>query len=231
MESHSFIDIFATKGIEYLIVIGFMLVFAGFASWFFSARRRRPARAAGQETVEWFRVPARLQYHQGHAWVGTGEDGTVSVGIDDFAQKLVGKVEAVELPAVGASVTQGEKGWTLTVGSRPVPMLCPIDGEVVAVNADVVTKPASINDDPFGAGWLFRVKPTRARANATSLMSGALALDWTNRTLDKLRLSVSEDVGMVLQDGGEPIPGLARAVSGEKWQDTVQEYFHTSDKA
>jgi len=63
--------------------------------------------------------------------------------VDDFAQKLIGRVDAVELPAVGSRLTQGDKGGGLKVDSEAIPMLSPVDGEVVAVNQEVLRPPGS----------------------------------------------------------------------------------------
>src|SRR5512139_2227973 len=74
-----------------------------------TAKARVPARAA-----EWFLTPADRFFHRGHAWLKGADDGLVTVGLDDFAAKLVGPLSRVALPAVGASVGQGEQAWRLT---------------------------------------------------------------------------------------------------------------------
>ncbi len=235
MENYGFVDIYATKGIEYLIVIAFLASFVYFSRTFSFATVAAGVARTISDIVEWFRLPADRHYHQGHSWLKTEPDNLVKVGMDDFAQKLVGKVEGVELPAVGAKLQQGEKGWKLTVDSRPLAMLSPVDGEVVAVNSEAQRSPGILNEDPYGKGWLLKVRPTRLTADRNNLLSGTLARKWMEDTVDALRREsggslgpVAQDGGqLVYQDGGMPVSGIARALAGEKWEETVKAHFMT----
>ena len=237
MEVFHFVDIYATKGIEYLIVIGFLATFVFFCRYLvIRGEEARPERRV-PEFVEWFRVPGGLSYHQGHGWAKAGDDGTASVGLDDFAQKLVGRVESLELPPVGSRLAQGEKGWVLHADSRAIPMLSPLDGEVVAVNDEALRSPEIINEDPFGKGWLLKIRPDRLAANRTNLLSGRLARKWTEEALHGLRHAMGGSLGPLYQDGGTTLPayqnggaavaGIARALYGEDWDVQVKEYFLT----
>jgi len=241
MEGFSFVDIYATKGIEYLIVIGFLATFVFFCRYL-ALRTEEPGSKKGPvEFVEWFRVPGDFHFHQGHGWVKTGEDNVARLGIDDFAQKLVGRVDSIDLPPVGSRLSQGEKGWVLTADSRAIPMLSPIDGEVVAVNEEAVRSPEIVNEDPFGKGWLLKVRPGRLAANRTGLFSGRLAKRWTEEALHGLRLTMGGTLGPLYQDGGStlpvhqdggtPVAGIARALYGEDWVMKVKEHFHTDGMA
>lgn len=237
MEGFSFVDIYATKGIEYLIVIGFLATFVFF--WRSMAPRTGESvmERVAPEVVEWFRVPRELHFHRGHSWAKEGRDGNAVVGLDDFAQKFVGRVESVDLPPVGSRLAQGEKGWSLRVGSRDIPMLSPIDGEVVAINEEAVRSPGIVNEDPFGMGWLLKIRPERFSANRTGLLSGRLAMRWTEEILHDLRLAMGGSLGPlyqdggttlpVHQDGGTPVAGIARALYGEDWEPKVREHFLT----
>ena len=235
MENYGYVDIYATKGIEYLIVIAFLASFVYFSRTFsFSTVAAGVARTIS-DIVEWFRLPADRHYHQGHAWRKAEPDNLVKVGMDDFAQKLVGKVDAIELPPVGARLAQGDKAWHLTVDSRPVAMLSPVDGEVVAVNVEAQRSPGILNEDPYGKGWLLKVRPTRLAADRSNLLSGTLARKWMEDTVAALRREsggslgpVAQDGGqLVYQDGGMPVSGIARALAGEKWEETVKAHFLT----
>ena len=131
MEGIRFIDIYATKGIEYLIVISFLAAFVLFCRYMYQPREKRAATRIAPENATRFRVPEGLFYHQGHGWLRP-EPGSIGVvGLDDFAQKLIGKIDAVELPPVGSRLAQGDKGWSLVVDAVPIPMLSPVAGEVV----------------------------------------------------------------------------------------------------
>ena len=142
MEGFSLVDIYSTKGIEYLIAAVFFFGFLALQRYILTAapgKEKAPGLLAGLPA--WFRVPEGYGFHQGHTWMkvdllSPDRRRLVKVGLDDFAQKLIGKVDSVELPAVGSRLTQGDKGWSLKVDSVEIPMLSPVDGEVVSVNRE-----------------------------------------------------------------------------------------------
>jgi Glycine cleavage system H protein (lipoate-binding) len=227
MEGIRFIDIYATKGIEYLIVIAFLAAFVLFCRYMYQPREGRAAVTIAPENVTRFRVPEGLFYHQGHGWLRP-EPGSIGVvGLDDFAQKLIGKVDAVELPGVGARLAQGDKGWSLVVGSVKIPMLSPVDGEVVAVNPEVLRSPGILGADPYGKGWLFKVRSPRIAADIRNLLSGKLARAWMENALDNLHSLHGESLGPVLQDGGLPLEGIARVLGGDQWVDLAKTHLLT----
>ncbi|MBW6505105.1 glycine cleavage system protein H, partial [bacterium] len=209
MEGIRFIDIYATKGIEYLIVITFLAAFVLFCRYMYRPREGGAGRIAPSGVTR-FRVPEGLFYHQGHGWLRPEPGAIGVVGMDDFARKLIGNVDAVELPAVGTRLAQGEKGWSLVVDSERIPMLSPVAGEVVEVNREVQESPGILRQDPYGKGWLLKVRSSKVASNTRNLLSGTLARAWMENALDNLHPLHGESVGPVLQDGGLPVDGIAR---------------------
>lgn len=241
MEGFRYVDIYATKGIEYLLVLAFLGSFVFFIRYYSFGGGESAIGRRVSEIVEWFRVPSRLYYHQGHTWLRPENDGLVSVGLDDFAQKFVGKVDSIDLPDIGSRLAQGEKGWSLRVNARPIPMLSPVDGEVVSVNEEAIASPDLLNQDPFEKGWLLKIRPVKLDSNKRNLLTGQLARQWTEDALERLRAEIGKSVGPVYQDGGMvgpvyqdggvPVSGIARALAGEKWEEMVKEYFLTDGVA
>jgi glycine cleavage system H protein len=231
MEGFTYVDLFATKGIEYLLVIGFLLAITPF--WRFL---RVPARAgieavrrAVASVAQWFSLPEGLFYHQGHTWVMPQGAELVKVGVDDFAQRLVGKSNKVDLPQIGSRIEQGNVGWKLGIDSKTIDMLSPVTGDVVAVNKDIVKNPDLINDDPYGKGWLMMVKPDNKRATVKNLLTGKLATAWMEKTADELRERMGGEVGVVYQDGGLPVSGIAKALSPDAWDKMASEFLLTQE--
>lgn len=241
-----------TKGIEYLMVIGYLLLIIPF--WLLLDRRPRAALATVPVRVGdalgamrgWFAVPEDRAYHRGHTWatpVRTGSDdlgpplewrsteGVFRIGVDDFAQRLVGAPYGVELPTEGGRLTEGEPGIRLRVGGRDVDLLSPVSGEVVRVNPDVLKDPSRICDDPYGAGWLCEVRVPRASAAFANLLPARLARDWMEETNERLSGLMSAELGPVLQDGGVPVSGFARELSPEHWHDVAAELLLTAPPA
>jgi glycine cleavage system H lipoate-binding protein len=227
MEGIRFIDIYATKGIEYLIAIAFLVGSVLICRYMYWPRGTGAGARIAPESAARFRVPEGLFYHQGHSWLRPEPDSVGIVGLDDFAQKLIGRVDSIELPAVGFPLAQGEKGWGLVVDSTHISMLSPVDGEVVAVNEEVLRSPEILRQDPYGKGWLLKVKSSTIPAGTKNLLSGKLARAWMENALEKLHPIGPENVGPVLTDGGLPVEGIARALGGEKWADLARAHLLT----
>jgi glycine cleavage system H protein len=101
--------------------------------------------------------PADLKYTKSHEWVRLESD-TVVVGVSWFAQDSMGDVVHVELPEVGDTVTCGEAACEIESVKAVSDIYSPVSGEVVAVNEALEDGPETVNEDPYGAGWLFKVK-------------------------------------------------------------------------
>ncbi len=108
-------------------------------------------------------LPADLKYTESHEWVRAEADGTVTVGITEYAQDALGDIVFVELPKVGNSYTAGDDAAVVESVKAASDIYAPVSGEVVAVNEDVVNAPESINSDAYAA-WLFKIKPADAAA-------------------------------------------------------------------
>ena len=116
--------------------------------------------------------PTDRRYSKEHEWVVPRDDGTALVGISDFAQNQLGDVVFVELPKVGAALAQFDQMGEIESVKAVSDLYTPVGGEVVEVNADVVNKPELVNEDPYGKGWLIRVRMDSA-AELDNLMDAA----------------------------------------------------------
>ncbi len=227
----NYVDLFATKGLEYILVIGFLITLVVF--WRFLNRSTRVTVAPGRgsqgrgSAVSWFQLREGMYYHQGHSWAMPASDELVRVGIDDFAQKLVGKTQSVKLPRIGDKVEQGETGWELLVGSKSIPMLSPVNGEVTRVNEEVIRSPHLINQDPYEKGWLLEIRASTIRTDLKNLLHGRLASAWLEETVNALRERSAGGLRAVLQDGGVPVDGIAKSLSPDQWVEVARELLLT----
>ena len=114
-------------------------------------------------------IPAELKYTASHEWVRVEADGTIAVGITEFAQDALGDIVFIELPKVGQTLTAGKDCAVIESVKAAGDIYAPVNGEVVAVNDAVVDAPESVNTDAFSA-WLFKIKPANA-AEVDALMS------------------------------------------------------------
>ncbi|WP_395398929.1 glycine cleavage system protein GcvH [Pseudoduganella sp. UC29_106] len=108
-------------------------------------------------------IPADLKYTESHEWVRVEADGTITVGITEYAQEALGDIVFVELPKVGATYTAGDDAAVVESVKAASDIYAPVSGEVTAVNDAVVASPESINADAY-ANWMFKMKPSDANA-------------------------------------------------------------------
>ena len=104
-------------------------------------------------------VPSELRYADSHEWAESLEDGLIRVGISDHAQEQLGDLVFIELPEQGATVTRGEACAVVESVKAASDVYAPISGEVVSLNDTLEDAPETVNNDAYGDGWLFTVKP------------------------------------------------------------------------
>ena len=213
MQPHDLLTISSVKVMEYLITVAFLLLFIPF--WRFVNGRpitEELALAAAPSRFDqlagWFAVPEHVFFHPGHAWARFHGPQLVTVGMDDFAQKLVGDSRPSRCPHPALTWRRENslepaqfrkddrhvvsRGWHGGGGKQP--------GKRIRL----------VRGDPYGEGWLFEVKAARPRANLNQLLSGALARSWMEQATEAIQAMLSPELGRVFQDGGVPIQGIAR---------------------
>jgi glycine cleavage system H protein len=114
-------------------------------------------------------VPDTLRYTRSHEWLRQEADGSITVGITDHAQAQLGDLVYVELPAVGDALEAGAACAVVESVKAAADVYCPVAGCIEAVNEALQDAPELINGDPYGDGWLFRLKPDDASAVSTLL--------------------------------------------------------------
>ena len=118
------------------------------------------------------KVPADLKYTKTHEWLRTLPDGSIEIGITDHAQHALGDLVFVEVPEAGRAVKAGEPCAVVESVKAASDVYSPLTGEVIAGNPKLAGEPETVNTDPYGGGWLMRVRPT-AGGPATEVMSPA----------------------------------------------------------
>lgn len=104
-------------------------------------------------------IPADLKYVSSHEWLRLEADGSITVGITEHAQELLGDIVYIELPEVGASLAAEEQAGVVESVKAASDVYAPIAGEVLAVNESLADAPETANSDPYGEGWFFKIKP------------------------------------------------------------------------
>jgi glycine cleavage system H protein len=176
--------------------------------------------------VSGFQVPENVRYHSGHTWALSESRELVRVGMDDFASKLVGKIESIAVPQRGRWVRQGQKIWTIFRDGKSVDMVSPIEGTVSDVNEAVVKDPSLALKDPFGEGWIVTVQAPDSKVNFRNLLGGALARMWTEDSALRLRKRMPVAMAAALaQDGGVAVDDITTHLPNEDWAVLTKEFF------
>jgi glycine cleavage system H lipoate-binding protein len=192
-----------------------------------SRARVLPAPNAKPNLIGGFSVPDNLRYHPGHTWALSESPNLVRIGMDDFATKLAGKVEQVNLPQRGQWIRQGQKVWSLIRNGVKIDMVSPIEGSVADVNDRVANDPAMLGRDPYGEGWLVTVQSPDAKTNFRNLLGGALARWWTEESSMHLQRLMPSALGALAQDGGVALDDVAATLPQEQWAKVTREFFLT----
>jgi hypothetical protein len=174
-----------------------------------------PEPDAAEEEIMGMTFPLDRFYHRGHTWARVEPDGTVTIGLDDLAQRLLGVPDAVDLPKPGTKVAVNGTAFRVHKRNANVRVLSPVDGEVVET-----ATPAS--------DWYLRVKtPGHGEMDFRHLLRGAEVWPWLMREMERLQITLSAEVGpaATLADGGVPVQDIAAAYPQANWDAVCGEMF------
>lgn len=199
-----------------------------FDQYLYEADLASATRAVHANKVAGFAVADNYYYHHGHSWARLEHGGFVRLGIDDFALRLLGCPNQIQLPKLGSHLEQAKAGWSLEREGKTAAMLAPMDGVVVATNHKAFKQPEVAKKDPYGEGWLMILEPHGLRQNLKNLLFDQEAAAWIKTEAQKLEAMVSEVRGMPLAaTGGEMVEDILGNVPQLKWESVVHEFLLT----
>lgn len=178
-----------------------------------------------------FNVPAGIFISPAHAWVSLQLNGLVRIGIDDFTQKILGKIDRVALPNKGFKVKRGEPLLSIHQGTRTITFPAPISGKVVAVNSDLNNRIEYVNMKPYELGWMCSIEPTNLNEDLQSLRVGADTISWYEKEIDKYhdivkKFSPEKEAAKPIATGaGETAP---EKLTARIWEAYSQLFLQTS---
>ena len=169
-------------------------------------------------------------YDQAHVWLRVEDQGNVRVGLDDFAQKILGRVYAVALPHEGIRLQKGQHCWIVTHKAGETSLTIPTSGVVLEVNWKLQQCPSLLNRDPFGAGWAFLIKPTDLRTGLSDLFYGSRAAAWHRAETEKLyslinKASEAATGVLALPDGGTLKKDFLSELSAEQSRELIRAFL------
>ncbi len=180
-----------------------------------------------------FVIPRGYFLSPSHSWAELLFDGNARIGIDDFVQKLIGRVDAIEVAPVAASVKKGDTLFTIRQGGRSLAVPSPLSGKVVQVNPELKSSSTTIHKDPYVSGWVAIVEPNNLGSELKLMKIAEDAAQWLrkeigrfrNFIMDSARQSELAPAGATLLDGGLPLAGVLQNADPRTWEEFQKEFL------
>ncbi|MDD5305126.1 MAG: response regulator [Elusimicrobia bacterium] len=172
-----------------------------------------------------FSIPGGVLISQGHCWASLAQDGSVKVGLDDFAKKLIGPIDAVEFPNVGMTVKAGQPLFRVRQNHRSVQFHSPVGGRVVKINAALGSDLDALEMTPYHKNWVCVIEGDNLDVEVPALKIGRSAVAFFQGDIERFRAAIKEIVkGGPLLDDALSI-GELQHLDDAQWEKIVKEFF------
>lgn len=236
MDGFSYSDIFATKGIEYLIIITFLVLLIPF--WLVLNKQKQISstiqKALGFLSASILKIPQGLFYSRNHTWMHMEKSGIAKVGLDDLLLHITGEVKFKIHKKQGDEIMKGDLLTEIDQNGKLLRILSPVSGKITNINSAINENPGMLNEDPYGQGWIYKIKPSNWVADTKTCYFAEEATNWSAKELERFKdfLAVSmkkyapEPSMVILQDGGELCDHSLSALPNEIWRDFEDEFLN-----
>jgi glycine cleavage system H protein len=235
MDGFSYHNIFDTKGLEYLVIIAFLLLLIPF--WMILNKNLKIVehirKAAGVLTANILRIPQGLFYSRNHTWAYMGKSGIASIGLDDLLLHITGEVNVRHLKNKDDIIRKGDLIAEVSRQGKSLNIFSPVSGKILEANSALHHNHELPNKDPYGEGWLYNLKPSNWVEEIPSCFLSEDATNWLKNELDRYKDFVAINIGKysaassfaVLQDGGEIADNSLSALPDGMWNDFQKEFL------
>ncbi len=235
MEGFTKIDIFDTKGAEYIFVIGYLLLLIIF--WNVSARqaklKKRLKKVFAPLSAGQLRIPQGILYSPNHTWAHMEKSGIAKVGIDDLLQHITGEVLFTGLKQKGDFFQKGDLLAEMKQDGKSLQVFSPVSGQVLDTNPSLAESPEIVNEEPFENGWIYKIRPVNWKEDTKSCYLAEGATEWSVKELQRFKDFLAESVKkyspepsfVILQDGGEILDNTLSRLPSEVWLDFQKEFL------
>lgn len=232
MDGFSYYNIFDTKGIEYIAILLFFALLIPY--WLLLNKQvkitKQIQKSLGILTANILRIPQGLFYAPNHTWSFLEKSGLAKVGLDDLLLHITGEVKFSNLRDPGEKIKKGDPLAEIEQKGRFLRIFSPISGEIMNTNPILRESPETLNEDPYGKGWICKIKPSNWVADTSSLHIAEEATAWSTMELDRFKDFVAVSVskyspGVIMQEGGELRDNTLAELPNEVWQDFQQTFM------
>ncbi len=189
------------------------------------------ASSPGADSERVYNVPAGVFLSSAHVWIRIELTGELRVGLDDFARKTIGEIDAVLMPRIGTRVMKGEPLFTIKQDGRTLAFPAPVSGEIAGVNEGLSAHPEHVKVNPYEIGWICLLHPENLAGDLEGLRIGAGATEWYEEEIERYVQMVKEhgDSDCESRTGGAvPDPAAPEAstpMSDELWDRFERSFF------
>jgi len=236
MDNFNYNNIFETKGIEYIAIIIFFLILIPF--WIILNRQSKITNKLQEVinilTFEILKIPQGVFLAKNHTWMYLEKSGNAAIGLDDFLLHTTGAVKLHHHKQCGDKISKGDILTDIVSDNNSLKILSPVTGEIMAVNNNLIEAPEIMNEDPFGKGWVYKIKPLNWVDETKCCYLAEDAINWSRNEMqrfkDFLALStkkyMQESPQLILQDGGELVDHSLSGLSDEVWHDFQESFLN-----
>jgi glycine cleavage system H protein len=238
MDAFSYHNIFETKGIEYLVVIAFLVLIIPF--WIMLNKKIKitvhKQKASGILTATKLKIPQGIYYSRNHAWAYLKMSGIARVGLDDLLLHLTGDIHFKDLRNRGEEIKKDDVLAEIEHKGKSLRIFSPVSGEILSMNPLLYDNPGSVSEDPYLNGWMYEIRPARWTAETNSYYMAEDATKWLGKELERFKDFLAgsdgfspESARLVLQDGGELTDHTLSDLPAEVWQNFQNDFLNPAD--
>ena len=172
-----------------------------------------------------FSIPGGVLVSTGHCWASLAEDGTAKIGLDDFARKLLGDIDTIDLPGIGTSVKAGQPLFSVNQGQRRAQFHSPLSGEVVETNEALSKNCAMLGLTPYGKNWICVIDGDDLDEELPHLKIGKSAVAFFQEEIDRFLDFVQKANDRKVSDAASLCIGAIEKLDNARWEAAVKEFF------
>ena len=172
-----------------------------------------------------FSIPGGILISSGHVWASLADDGTARVGLDDFAKKLLGRIDTIDFPNIGMNVKAGQALFSVNQGHRRAQFYAPLSGKVTKLNEDLRESCAILDETSYGQNWICVIDGKDLDAELPGLKIGKSAITFFQEDIDRIQDFVHKANGPEASDPAPLCIGALEKLDDARWEASVKEFF------
>lgn len=176
-----------------------------------------------------YNVPAGIFISSDHTWIRIHMKGEIKVGIDDFVQKTIGKIDSIRLPKEGTPVRIGDPLFSITQNSRIMTFPSPLTGEVLKINDKLHENINLVKTNPYECGWICQFDPHNLSEELQTFRLGSESVSWYKQEIDKFHETVTrihKEENHTNKNNGDPIPEHLDNLDDKVWEEFSKSFIH-----